>query len=102
MTNYLLLDENGQARIAHDRLLDLEKEHCSLCLRIDEMDGIGVAPVAPGRVALLRDLTSIEAAINWHRERLGVAALRVAAQDAGPTGDDEGVNPDPVGEEAPK
>lgn len=99
---YLLLDEEGQDRIALDRLLALEREHCSLVLRIAEMDGIGVPADAPGRTGYVHDLHSIEAAINWHRERRGVAAPRVEAEDDGQTGDDGADSRLPVGEETPK
>jgi hypothetical protein len=94
---YLLLDEDGQERIARERLLELEREHCSLVLRVAEMDGIG----ARGRLALLRDLDTVEATINWHRERMGIAE-RVEPGPPPETGDDEPTEPRPVGEEAPK
>jgi hypothetical protein len=98
---YLLLDEDGQERIARERLLELEREHCSLVLRVAEMDGIGVPPSARGRLALLRDLDTVEATINWHRERMGIAE-RVEPGPPPETGDDEPTEPRPVGEEAPK
>ena len=98
---YLLLDEEGQQRIARERLLELEREHCSLVLRLEEMDGIGVPPNARGRLAVLNDLNTVEAAINWHRERLGVAE-RVEPGEQPQTGDDGAANTSqPVGEEAP-
>ena len=97
---YLLLDEDGQDRIAHERLLELEKEHCSLVLRVAEMDGIGVPPGARARLVTLNELNTVEAAINWHRERIGVAE-RVEPGEQPGTGDDEAANNKPVGEEAP-
>jgi hypothetical protein len=100
---YLLLDEDGQERIAHARLLELEKEHCSLALQLAEMDGIGVSANARVRLGLLNELRSIEAAVNWHRERMGMAGpQRVEGETEGSTGDDEPTEPRPVGEEAPE
>lgn len=102
---YLLLDEAGQEKIRRERLLALEQEHCSTLLRLAEMDGIGVPSSARGRQALLGDLSSIEAAINWHRSQIGfdepIGSPRVEPGATAGTDDDGADQTQPVGEEAP-
>lgn len=98
---YALLGQEDMVNLTKGRLLELERQHYAIVLKIAEMDHLGMSSEAPERGAMEADLVAVARVIEFHQQQLGIVFTAPGRVDESPgdgTGDDVGTNP--VGEES--
>jgi hypothetical protein len=90
---YALLNNEHIATIHKGRLLDVERQHYGLALRLAELDNIGAPPDAQERQRVEADMAVAAQVIDFHQGLLGITSgdepPRVEPARTSPDGDHE-------------
>jgi hypothetical protein len=67
---YLLFTQDGRDSIKRSRLYELEQQHYSMTLRLEEMNLVSVPETAPERRALMQDISVVTRCMFRYQEML--------------------------------